>query len=239
MKIKKTDFSFEESLKYLDDLVAQKTAATEVTVARQMNEDELPANRVVTAYCLAMVVKVFKKYSHPGELMDYVFFGALSQMMNLLQSVGTLRHLDLQTDGSLMALFDTPKKTQVEEIIDLSAQIRSINGVVLKKFGLGDDEQAVSVGIDYGPVSYFMTGKSPIDPLCYGSAIRKALILANVREDSVNISENIHLNLSEETQTKLFSNRDAIHITEPVATDIEYYYSPLINLRMQKWLVER
>lgn len=232
MKIKKSDFSFEESLNYLDNLAVQMPVGSGLPVYRGMNEAELPSDKVVTAFCVAMMIKVIKRYTQPAAHLDYVFFGAVSQILNLLHSSIMVKHIDLQYDGSILVLLDAPMKKDVEEIITLSAQIRSINEVVLKKFNMSLNEQVVALGLDYGAVSYFMTGKSCIDPVCYGSPLRRAKLLADEREDSVNISNDIYVNLSDEQKSKLFVNR------VETSQGLLYYHAPLINIRMHKWVVE-
>lgn len=231
MKIDKNDFSFEESLKYLDRLGADMTETEGMKAFRMMEKDELPVDKVVKVFCVVMSIRIINRYSHQGIHTDYVHAGTVSQILHVLQSAIQLRQVEMQADGGMMALFDAPMKKDVEDIINISAQVRSVNDVVLKKFRLPLGEQVVSVGIEYGPVTYFASRYSNLEGVCYGSTIQRAKKLADVRDDSVNISEDIYVNLSEDMQKNLFVNKE-------MTGELKYYFSQLINIRMRKWVVE-
>lgn len=231
MKIEKNEFSFEESLKYIDRLVQQMTESQGLRVFRSMDAGELPADNVLKVFCAAMSIKLLRKETHTTYHLEYVYAGVVSQIMAVLQSANQLRTVDMQADGGIMVLLDAPMKKDVEDIINLSAQVRSIKDVVLRKFHLPLDEMLVSVGIDYGPVTYFASNYTNMEGICNGNVIARAKQLAEAREDSVNITEDIYMNLSEDMQKNLFGNKD-------IEGEMKYYFSPLINLRMRKWVVE-
>lgn len=229
--IKQTDYSFDESLKYIDDLALQVADGTVIPVSHSMDWDELPTKKVVSVYCVAMYVKVTSKISQEGKLKEYAFFGAMSQILEIVQSASSIRHIGLQADSGLLVLFDTPMKKDVEDLINLAAQVRSINEVVLRKLHIGLNEQVVAIGLDYGLCSYFATGNPEVTPLCSGNPIRRAKRLAEMNDDCVNISDDIYVNLTEETKKGLFAN-------QAVDQGMKYYHSQLINLRMRRWVAE-
>ena len=231
MKIGKNDYSFEESLKYIDRLVTQMTESQGVRVFRSMNVEEMPVDNVLKVFCAAMSIRLRKKDGRTAYPLDYAYAGVMSQIMAILQSTNLLRTVDLQADGGLLALLDAPMKKDVEEIINLSAQVRSIKEVVLRKFHFPLDELLVSVGIDYGLITYFSSAYTNLYGIYNGNVIDKAKRLSEAREDNVNISEDIYMNLAEDMQRNLFGNKDIIG-------EMNYYFSPLINLRMRKWVVE-
>lgn len=231
MKIEHKEFSFEESLKYLDELTQQLTDGESIPEIHNLKVEELPVHKVVTAYCSTMYIRVIRPLHDDGKEKEYAYHGAISQILKLLESSETLRHLDLQADGSIMALFDTPMKKNVEELIIMAAQVRSINDVVLTKFHMDLDRQRCAVGLDYGAVSYFTTDNASIDPICVSATMKWAKQLAEQREDSVIISNDIYINLSEDMQKNLFVNNDMLK-------DLKYHYAPLINIRMDKWVKE-
>jgi hypothetical protein len=231
MKIRKNEFSFEESLKYLDEFAQQMIDIKGLRVFRNIETDEMPVEQIVKVFCAAMNIKVIKKFSHAGYHMEFVYAGVVSQILGVLQSSNLLQHVDMQADGGILALLNAPMKKDVEDIINLAAQVRSINDVVLKKFRLPLGEQVISVGIDYGPISYFASSYTNLEGIFYGNAIVRAKILADAKEDSVNISEDIYMNLSEDMQKNLFVNKE-------MTGELKYYFSQLINIRMRKWVVE-
>ena len=114
MKIEHKEFSFEESLKYLDELTQQLTDGESIPEIHNLKVEELPVHKVVTAYCSTMYIRVIRPLHDDGKEKEYAYHGAISQILKLLESSETLRHLDLQADGSIMALFDTPMKKNVE-----------------------------------------------------------------------------------------------------------------------------
>lgn len=231
MKINKTEYSFEESLKYLDLLARQIADEEDIPEIHNLNVEELPIHKVITAYCSTMYIRVIRPNDGDKKEKEYAFHGAISQIVKLLESSDAIRHMDLQVDGSIMALFDTPMKKDVEELVILAAQVRSINDVVLAKFHMDSGCQHCAVGLDYGAVSYFSTANASIDPICCNETMKWARQLAELRDDSVIISDDIYINLSEDMQKNLFINNGKLK-------DLQYHYAPLINIRMDRWVKE-
>lgn len=233
MKIDNTDFSFDESLKYLDELVVQLNDAPEIPVCNALTDEDLPPRTVVAVNCTAMCIKVNNKSVKDGKVKEYILHAAMNLIIKILASSKTIKHLHLQADGGLLAIFDTPMKKDVEDIINLSAQIRSINEVVLKKFHIMDlAAQVVTVGIDYGPVTCYCAGTSLDEYYLAGQSIETAKLLTSATQDCVNISNNIYINLPEDMTSKLFTSQGFVE-------NLKYFYSPLINIRMRKWVVEQ
>lgn len=233
MKIENTDFSFDESLKYLDELVIQLKDVSEIPVYNTLSDEDLPPRTVVTVNCTSMCIKVNNTSIKEGKVKVFIFHAAMNLIIKILASSKTIRHLHLQADGGLLAIFDTPMKKDVEDIINLSAQVRSINEVVLKKFHIMDlAAQVVTVGIDYGPVTCYCAGTSLDEYYLAGQSIETAKLLSSTTQDCVNISNNIYINLPEEMTSKLF-------ISQGFVENLKYYYSPLINIRMRKWVAEQ
>ena len=233
MKIDNTDFSFDESLKYLDELVVQLQDTPEIPVCNTLTDEDLPPRTVVAVNCTAMCIKVNNKTVKDGKVKEYILHAAMNLIIKILASSKTIKHLHLQADGGLLAIFDTPMKRDVEDVINLSAQVRSINEVVLKKFHIMDlAAQVVTVGIDYGPVTCYCAGTSLDEYYLAGQSIETAKLLTSATQDCVNISNNIYINLPEDMTTKLFTSQGFVE-------NMKYYYSPLINIRMRKWVAEQ
>lgn len=233
MKIENTDFSFGESLKYLDELVAQLNDIPEIPVYNTLSDEDLPQRSVVTVNCTAMCIKVNNKSVKDGKVKEYILHAAMNLIIKILAGSKTIKHLHLQADGGMLAIFDTPMKKDVEDIINLSAQVRSINEVVLKKFHIMDlAAQVVTVGIDYGPVTCYCAGTSLDEYYLAGQSIETAKLLSSTTQDCVNISNNIYINLPEDMTSKLFTSQGFVE-------NLKYYYSPLINIRMRKWVAEQ
>lgn len=233
MNIKQADFSFEESLKYVDGLLAQLKDDSPLPVCDTLTKEDLFTKDIAQAHCTTMMVKVERQpWLKEGRIRDYVFHAAINLMMGVIRSTKTLRHLDVQADGGLLALFDTPMKKNVEEVIILSAQVRSVNDVVLKKFRQDLTGQSVTVGVDYGSVICY-NGDDPIEDLFFaGKGIETAKFLAERKDNCVVISHDIYINLSEEMQKNLFKEGEK-------EGDLQYYFSPLINIKMREWVEEQ
>ena len=233
MKIENTNFSFDESLKYLDELVIQLKDVSEIPVYNTLSDEDLPPRTVVTVNCTSMCIKVNNTSIKEGKVKEYILHAAMNLIIKILASTKTIRHLHLQADGGLLAVFDTPMKKDVEDIINLSAQVRSINEVALKKFHIMDlAAQVVTVGIDYGPVTCYCAGTSLDEYYLAGQSIETAKLLSSATQDCVNISNNIYINLPEDMTSKLFTSQGFVE-------DLKCYYSPLINIRMRKWVAEQ
>lgn len=226
------EYSFEESLKFLDRLAVQMNDGDAMPFCETLTDETLPPEMVVQVGCTVMCIQVKLNMTVSEKVRDYAFHATMSQIMSILESAKTLRHLDIQGDGGLLALFDTPMKKDLGEIITLSAQVRSINDVVLKKFRLEPTGQIVTVGLDYGPVSTYCAGTSIEEYFYSGRTIRMAELLSKVKENNVNISKNIYNNLPDDIRTLLFAKQDA-------EDEVDYHSAPLINLRMQKWVTEQ
>lgn len=232
MEIKDREYSFEESLKFLDRLAVQMNDNSAIPICDTLTDDDLIPQTIVQVGCTAMCVQVKLNMTVIEKVKYYALHATMSQIMSILESSKTLRHLDIQGDGGLLALFDTPMKKDIGEIINLSAQVRSINDVVLKKFRLDGTGQIVTVGLDYGPVSTYCAGTSTDEYFYSGRVIRMAELLSKVKEDNVNISRNIYVNLPEDLRAQLFAKK----VTDD---ELDYHSAPLINLRMQKWVTEQ
>lgn len=232
MKIEKTEFSFEQSLKYLDELNQHLRDKEDYPEFHSIEVEALPTAKVAKVYCSIMYIEILRASKEEGKEKEYAYSGTVSLILKLLQSAEGLLHLDLQTDGSIMALFNTPMKKDVEELVILAAQVRSVNDVALTKFQIGLDKQVVSVGMDYGPVSCFVTGHSAIDPIYRGPSMTWAKNMASRHVGHVNISNDIYINLSDDMQQNLFVNHDEYE-------GLPCHYSPLINIKMDKWVKEQ
>ena len=65
MEINRDDFSFEESLKYLDLLSSQLKDETDIPESHSMRVDESLDNRVIKVYGTAMYIMVANKLQGP------------------------------------------------------------------------------------------------------------------------------------------------------------------------------
>lgn len=231
MKIENKEFSFEESLIFFDELAVLMKDRKDMYVCDTMTKEDLLTKDVSLVHCTVLYIKVNNQRIKDIKLKEYVYQAAMTQIVKILRSSKSLRHLDVQADGGLMALFDTPMKKEIVEVINLSAQVRSINEVVLKKFSLEPSSQTVTEGMEYGTVGCYKDDEALEDVFFSGDGTATAKHLASAREDCVNISQSIYINLTEDMQTKLFAN-------EAVYQDVKYHFAPLINIRMRRWVVE-
>lgn len=231
MKTDRKDFSFEESLTFLDELNHQLKDETVFKECDSLNEVNFQPGMIMQVNCTVMYINVLNNTLR-GKVKDYALHAVMNLATRILRSSKTLKYLEFQADASLLALFDTTMKKEIEEIITLAAQVRSINEVVLKKFGQDLSGQSISIGINYGPVELYCASTSGKDYYVAGSEILKAMKLSQERKDNVVISETIFINLPEEMTTKLFQSYNLLG-------PIKYYYAPLINIMMRKWVVSR
>lgn len=222
------DFSFEDALKHLDEVVQQMKEETPIPHCDTLTDGDMLQGRLVQVNCTAMYVRVANK-TLEGKVKDFAFHSAMNLIMKIVLDSYAFRRIEFQTDGGLVVLFDTPMKKDVEEVINVSAQVRSINEVVLQKLGQNPMGQIVTIGIDFGPIEGYCTGDSILDYYFAGETIETAKQLAREKKGNVVISEDIFINLPEEMTTKLFQSHNFLG-------PIKYYYAPLINIGMRKWV---
>lgn len=233
MKINHTEFSFEESLRFLEEDVAPQLGDGEpIAVCDTLTEADLLPKQVTSANCTAMYVKVAYKAVRSAKYKECAYHAAMNLILKIVQSTNTLRLLNIQADGGLLAVFDTPMKKHIEEVINLSAMIRSVNGVVLTKLKQDLSSQVVTVGMDFGSVLCYNNKESLEEKFFSGDAMLVAKQLADMKEDYVVISESIFINLTEDMQKNLFANNDIVEGNR-------YHFSPLINIKMHKWVEEQ
>lgn len=234
MKINHTDFSFEESLRFLEEDVASQLGDGEpIAICDTLTEADLLPKQVTSANCTAMYVKVIYKSVRSVKYKECAYHAAMNLILKIVQSTETLRLLNIQADGGLLAVFDTPMKKQIEEVINLSAMIRSVNAVVLTTLKQDLSSQVVTVGLDYGAVLCFNNAKDSLEEKFFaGDAMLTAKQLTDLKEDYVVISNSIYINLSEDWQKNLFVSHDIVE-------NNKYHFAPLINIRMHKWVTEQ
>lgn len=232
MKIKDTVFSFEDALRFLEEDVKPQLGDGEpLAVFDTLKKEESLPKQVTSARGTAMYIKVAYKGRRGGKYREVALHAVMTLVLKLVQSLKSVRLLNIQADGGLQVVFDTPMKKDVEDVITLSAQVRSINHVVLKKLGLNQDEQEITVGMDYGTISSYNAEEELEEKFYAGDCMETAQRLTGLKQDCVVISETIFINLSDDMQKNLFAS----YGTEG---DLKYHYSPLINIRMNKWVVE-
>lgn len=225
------DFSFEDALRHLDEVVQQMTGETPIPHCDTLTEEDMLPGKLVQVNCTAMYVRVANK-TLEGKVKDFAFHSAMNLIMKIVMDSYAFKRMEFQAEGGLVVLFDTPMKKDVEEIINVSAQVRSINEVVLQKLGQNLLGQIVTVGIDFGPIEGYCIGNSIEEYYFAGETIETAKRLAGVKEDCVLISEDIFINLPENMTTELFDRQGE-------AEGMKYHYSRLINTMMQKWVEEQ
>ena len=204
-----------------------------IVVCETLTAADLLPKQVTSANCTAMYVKVTNKAVRSAKYKECAYHAAMNLILKIIQSPETLRLLNIQADGGLLAVFDTPMKKHIEEVITLSAMIRSVNAVVLTKLKQDLSSQVVTVGLDYGAVLCYNNTKGSLEEKFFaGDAMLIAKQLADLKEDHVVISNSIYINLSEDMQKKLF-------ISDGIIDGNRYHFSPLINIRMNKWVEEQ
>ncbi len=232
MEIYNNEYSFEESLSFFDEMSAQLNDGIPFQTSDIRNKEDLQPNRVLPLNFTVMIIRLTNKQITDVKTSEYVFHAVMTQIVKIVRSSKTLRHLDVQAGGGLMAMFETPMKKDVEDIINMSGQVRSINDVALKRMRIDTGAQIVTAGIDFGGATCYCDD-TPLDDMYFtGKSVLLAKLLSEIRENSVNISEDIYINLPEDMKEKLFVNQET-------KENLKYYFAPLINLRMRKWVVEQ
>ena len=231
MIIETEKYNFEESLSRIDQMLSFQITEDEVS-SSVPTLSEIPTRGGNITYCSVMHI-VINSSSGNNSQMVKIHRAFLSETIAILSSDNNC--IDAVVLGnSLTAVFTTPFKINIEQMIDKSAMINTLAQIVSKKAkGMGLPCLSVRIGIDYGKAILMRFGKlntaeiNPKELVWMGKPIEGAMKLAETPENSKNIwiSSIVYQNLSEE-YTKFFHH------------EVEWgcYGADIINTHMKSWL---
>ena len=218
-------YNFEDSLSIIDEIKNLNVPEFIYTdgIANFINNRNSPM--FAKAACLCV------KFEGVEESEIKIYACLYSEISSIMKSADT--HLITQYEGNtLISIYNTRLKINIEELIDIAAKINSITEIITYKFSkeLGPKKISACIGIHYGN-TYFVNGdcaEGTKSIIAYGPSRNEAIKLAktsNSNSGKTLISSSVYQNLSDSYQ-KFFNHN----------TDTDTYTASLINTVMSKWI---
>lgn len=151
-----------------------------------------------------------------------------SETCEILRSNKSCRDV-IVNDMSILSVYNTSLKSEVNELVDDLARVHSLANVVEKKLGIPRNSLLVKIAACYGPItmSIVESRASYKQYLWRGEPVMKARkLIEDAGDGSILINKILWDNLSENNQ-KLFR---LIHIID------EIYDGKIVNVAMNNWL---
>lgn len=206
----------------------------------EMNSNSLPAiplfgecGDVGTHFVYGTVVSVrFGIRENVSNLTDIAATKLLecfvAESCEILRSNQSCRDV-IVMDSMITAVYSTSLKTEINELLDDMARIRSMASVVCKKAGFANNQITVRLAACYDCLTMSIVESRPTykQYLWRGTAISKALDLSEkVDEGCILISKVVWNNLTDANQ-KLFKLNSFFE---------EVYEGSIVNIAMNNWL---
>lgn len=234
-------FCLSDSAKRMDNAIKQYESAVCIRDSIAGSEDAL-FTMYQTAYVNASVVSLVVQTDTEWDNQDEQIELSLGFKMIFQETILLFRDCKICKsyfiDGShLIAVFDTPKKADIQTLVDLSAKISSI--VEIWRFKRNRNplcDFRCSIGIHYGRLLKFDEGDFVHrggNTIYLGSAMQKANLISyqpipDKQSSCIRISSAVFQNLNKEYQNMFH-------------WEVKYdsYQSALYNVEMKKWLQEK
>lgn len=223
-----TTYNFIKSLERLDLRISYQE--NDGYLSAIPSRDECETQRTVLAYGTAISIRY--RIADVGENKSVSSMKALesfvSESYEIFRANSSCRDI-IVLDSQIIAIYSTSLKTEINEMVDDLARIRTLAWVVEKKAGLMRGTILVNLAAYYDTLAM-----SVIDPnsnskhfFWRGNAISKVQNLSdNTDYGSVFISKVIWNNLTDENQ-KLFKLSNNLY---------EVYFGNIVNRAMKNWL---
>ena len=223
-----TQYNFMESFKRIDDL--QGFDLNNKALPYVPSTEEMANNSTMFVNATVMYIRInAENTSNDKSLKNFhtSIHSFLSELTCICRSNENCRDLIIMPKH-VMVVYSTPKKVDVDTVIDDSARIRTLAMVINKKCkGI---KITTSIGVDYGQVlmTYMKSESGVLSIVWNGNPIDKAFLLTE-KENSgkVIITEMIWNNIRQEKQ-RLFNIESVFE---------EYYIGNIINVVMNNWIL--
>lgn len=226
-------YNFIESLKRIDDLIDADVLSSHLPFVP--TQTELTENNVTVANSTVVYIRIKLEISNQEKitLNQYKpFIAFMNETANIVKGNDNCRDISFVNDA-VQIIYSTPKKVDVDSVIDDVARIRTLYMIINKKF---EDTNALklsaTVGVDYGQLMLlpFASSYDNKSFVWYGQPLINAKSLTEKNtSDNIFISEVIWNNIKPENQ-RLFKQNSLFE---------NYYEGNIINVIMNNWLVSK
>lgn len=224
------EYNFDESLTRIDAIWNSILPTDEIPLSDLMDSHTM-SNTSATIVAIQISIIGMEINETSCEIQIKHKTAALSEIMAIFQSDSTT--IDIQyNDDTIVAVMDTPKKSNIDTVLESAARINALQSVLRKKAERYSSAQInFGIGLVYGEV-YFMpiivNGKRIIH--INGPAIERAKQNAKRginQKDTVVASFSFYNNLKEDYK-KFFK--------EDTSLKPSVYTASVINVQMNNWL---
>ena len=192
----------------------------------------------VTALFIDMIDSSKLTDGHQRPTLAKMYRSFLSECVAIMNSWSMCKEININGD-CVWGVFETPKKSDVDNVISVAAQLNSMVNILNSKLQKKKyDTISVGIGIDDGRTLMVKAGYSGSginDVIWMGNTINNACHLANKAgrngRKTIIITQQIYDNINEHHQG-LF---DSFYDTEDLVTK---YEGNVIRSEMEKWLEE-
>lgn len=203
------------------------------------SRDKLTYTNGFYVNCTALFIDICDSSSlpeiHRRPTLAKIYRGFIAEAIAVINGNQKCSEINVQGD-CVWAVFDTPKKLDINNVLGTAAQLSSIIDVLnckLKKKGIS--EIKVGIGIDYGRALMIKAGYngSGLNEVVWmGDVVNSACHLCGYGNQTYNdhelmVSETIYANLNESSQSLLEWNRIR-----------SCYHGNVVNIGMDSWVKE-
>ncbi len=173
---------------------------------------------------------------HKRPILAKMYRSFISECVAIMNSVSMSREINIHGD-CVWGIFETPKKTDIDEAITIIAKINSMIKILNYKLNKkGYSTISVGIGADYGRALMIKAGYSGSginEVIWMGDVVNSASNLCNIAHrnarKTIVISDVIYINLNDDHK-KLFSSfYDNVTL---------YHEGDIINIYMDNWYNE-
>lgn len=236
MKANYSTYNYENSRDRIDEILNASNDSFE-ELDSMPSRDRLTFTNGFYFNCTALFVDIrgssTLSQDHTRPILAKIYRAYISELVAIMNGNSNCKEINIHGD-SVWGVFDTPKKSNIDDIFFLSAQISSLLDTInckLKKKGFV--EIKIGIGIHYGRVLMIKSGYngSGINEVVWmGEVVNKASKLCSYGNRSWNdketmVSDVIYNNLNQYNQGLLHWNNER-----------SCYNGNIINTSMNEWV---
>ncbi|HHX8441320.1 TPA: adenylate/guanylate cyclase domain-containing protein [Vibrio diabolicus] len=229
-------YDFEKSRGRIDEIL-QGSDASYTEKKSIPSRDELTFTNGFNVWCTALFVDIRKSKelnkSHTNPVLAKIYKTYISELIAVVKSHTKVREICIEGD-CVWAIFDTPKKHDIDEAFSIGAKVSSLIDVLNIKYRKrGYSELTVGIGISYGKSLLVKSGYkgSGINEVVWlGRLVSEAAELCGFGNKSyldreMMVSEVFYGNLNDHNKGLLGYNAER-----------GCYHGYVINLDMNEWV---
>jgi class 3 adenylate cyclase len=229
-------YEFEKSLERMDEILNSTSSFSEKTPFPK--RDELTYSNGYYVWCTSLFVDLRDSSklpeTHQSRVLAKIYRSYISEIVAIINGATQCKEINIVGD-CVSAIFETPNKSDIDDIFSIAAMINSLVRILnykLKKKGYS--EIKAGTGISYGKVLMIKAGYN-------GSGINDVVYMG----DAVNRASKMCSKASKETSSPLvvtpvfYNNLNETNkgfLSSNTTWSIEYYHGEVINIIMDEWL---